>query len=665
MAVTYSLTDGTTTIDLIAATTISIRDTSQPPSIPGVAIQEPTRVTERWALRVKGTSNDNLASQLQTLIKLLRKASDFEDGVVFTKPVYLQVQMANETGARYALVHGATDLEFPFGIEKYVQNSSTAEIDVTIEREHPWRSAAPNTLPTASTLTASDGPASPTMVHVANFRDDGVLSSVKVDDGGAFTDIISAVTGTNLFPAAPAANDALYFLATDIPFKHCCAGVATAMASFAGTLVAEYYSGAAYSAMTLGTHFTVFDASGREITSLNELFTRTGLWSINIFPPSDWATVAVDGQTVYPFRIRISAFTSIGTVPTKDGNAIYAQRKNYVEIPAASLVGDSPQTTLIRLFSPSGGGATVGKANLSRILIGTKSDPASTFEPVLNLGNVDNPAGWTTAYGTDSSSVADNLAPGRAHAAVSFATEATSVVRVTLTGDDLLSSYAPGEYLVMVRCQQIGGSPGDCKVSVDVAIGGSGAYVPHVFLGEASPTEGADDGPEVLCMGGIDDPVLLQLPFSRAYNSDSLASTDIVVRVYAERESGASVLRLYDLWLMPIHEGSVSADDPVTDTTNGSSALRGGTILDVDGGVLANRTMKQIVVGANFIPAEEWTRVNRLPELKNIGVKTRLYFLMLHYATAWDSGPLVASLGNHLACSVYAHSRYAMLRGAG
>jgi hypothetical protein len=247
---------------------------------------------------------------------------------------------------------------------------------------------------------------------------------------------------------------------------------------------------------------------------------------------------------------------------------------------------------------------------------------------------------------------------------VSFATDATSVVRVTLTGDDILSSYAPGEYLVMVRCQQIGGSPGDCKVGAEVFLGAGAADDPHIFLGDSVPTLGADDGPEVLMMGSADEPALLQLPFSRAYNSDSLASVDLVLKIYAERTSGASTLRLYDIFLFPIHEGSIGVDDPVTDTTSGSSALRGGCVLDIDGGVLANRTLKQIVVGSNLIPAEEWGRYNRLPDFKNIGVKTRLYFLMLHYSTSWDGEPLVASLGNYLACSVYAHARYALLRGA-
>lgn len=673
MAVTYKLTDGTTTVDLIASSGFLISAGGmQAPSIPESALHGGATVVERFTLRVKGTSHDNVASQEQTLIKLLRKARDFHEGVWVTKPVYLQAQTAGETSARYAMVYGTPEIEGPSGLDVSFKLSNVLQnIGLAIEREHPWSSGAPNTLPTATTLGESDGPATPTMVHLANFRDDGNITHVFSDDGGVFSgNLISAATGTALWPAVPAVNDALYFISTDIAFKHVCLALAQA-GDQSWTLVLEYYNGANYNTvLTLGTNFTLFGGDGAEIASLaawlnGNITGDQALRSLNLFPPSDWATVAVNAVTGYPLRLRVSAFTSGSTIPQKNGNTIYSQRKNYVELPAASLVGDSPQTTLLRLFSPSGGGTTVGKANLSRMLVGARSNPASTFEPVLNLGNSDNPAAWSTAYGTDTAAAADNAAPGRAHAAVSFATEATSVPRVTLTGDDILSSYAPGEYEVLVRCQQIGGSPGDCKVGVEVFLAGSANDDPHVFLGEAVPTLGADDGPEVLLMGTADEPVILQLPFSRFYNADSLASVDLILKVYVERITGAATMRLYDLWLMPIDEGSVGVDDPVTDTTYGSSALRGGTVFDLDGGVLANRSLKYHVQGTALIPVEEWGRYNRLPELKNIGVKTRLYFLLLHYSTTWDGEPLVASLGNHLACKVYAHSRYALLRGAG
>jgi hypothetical protein len=196
----------------------------------------------------------------------------------------------------------------------------------------------------------------------------------------------------------PAANDHLYFGSTDIAFKHIIAAIAQA-GNQAWTLALEYYN-SAWVPLVWGTDFTILSPSGAEISGPSSLFqTTVGQWAINLFPKSDWTTVAINTVTAYWIRVTVSAFTSGATMPQKNGDTIYSQRKNYVEIPAASLVGDSPQTTLIRMFPPSGGGATVGKGNLSRILIGARSNPASTFEPVLNLGNSDNPAAWSTAYG--------------------------------------------------------------------------------------------------------------------------------------------------------------------------------------------------------------------------------------------------------------------------
>src|SRR3990167_1083744 len=372
MAATWKLTDGTTSVDLLNATGFRISEIGyQPPTIPESALHGVATVVERYTLRVKGTSHDNVASQEQTFIKLVRQARDFHEGVWSTKPVYLQMQTSGETSARYALVYGAPEFESPSGLEVTFKLSSVMQnVGLAIEREHPWSSHAPNTLPTASPLTASDGPASPTMVHVANFRDDGNLTHVFSDDGGAFSaNLISAASATALWPAVPVANDALYFGSTDIAFKHAMLALVQA-GNQNWDLALEYYNGADWNtALTLGTDYTLFRGDGAEITSLDDLFAYAGILSINFFPKSDWATVAVNAVTAYWLRLRVTAFTSGATIPQKDGSTIYSQRKNYVEIPATSLKGDSPQTTLIRLFAPSGGGATAGKANLSPILI--------------------------------------------------------------------------------------------------------------------------------------------------------------------------------------------------------------------------------------------------------------------------------------------------------
>jgi len=328
---------------------------------------------------------------------------------------------------------------------------------VSIVRTHPWSSQPVGTLGTALTLVESDGPAAPTKVHIANFRDDGTLTHVKVAQGAAFADIIAAGTGTDLWPAVPADEDFLYFGASgDTPCKHYCVNVAKAMTAFVGNLVLEYYNGVNWDTVTaLGTDYTIFAENGGEITDIDQLFTQTGMWTINVNPWSDWAKVIIDTATCWWIRIRIEAYTSMATIPEKNGDAIYAQSSNFVEIPAASIKGDSSPIANVRLWTPSGGDEDTTFANLSRVLIGAKSEHGNVdldaFEPFLNAGDEDNPGACTLTYGDDSSSVADTEAPGSYHGYCDFGVTETMAKRVTFVLDDLLPSY-DGEYRLLVGC---------------------------------------------------------------------------------------------------------------------------------------------------------------------------------------------------------------------
>jgi len=402
-------------------------------------------------------------------------------------------------------------------------------------------------------------------------------------------------------------------------------------------------------------------AEGAEQTSEDAIFEIAGQWMISIHPPADWASTTVNTVAGYWIRINLDAVTATTTVPTKSDDAIYFQSSNYVEVPAASIKGDAPPLSIIRIHAPSGGDETVGPANLSRILIGAKSEHGgvslATFEPFINLGNVDNPAAWTITNGTDASSVADVQAPGGTHCAISFATDTTMGARVTALGDNILDDYE-GEYRLLVGMQQIGGAAGDCNLKARVFVGGSDVTDPHADTRER-PTRGFDDGIEVLDLG------LIRFPLTRRQYGDAVANTDIAVQIHAERTTGTSTLELYYIFLFPISEGSVGADDPVADGTNGSSALRGGNVLDIDNGVIADRTVKYVFDGTNLVPVEEWARFNRPMPFDNLGVKTRLYFLMETYsANGWDLEPLVAGLGNAVMVEVFMHYSYNLLRGS-
>lgn len=499
----------------------------------------------------------------------------------------------------------------------------------------------------------------PTKTHLVNFRDDVDVTHVKEKDAAAYAAI---GLGGRLFPAVVAQNDAVIIGSTDQPLKSIVipklsdAGVFTT-----STLILRYSTGAAaWTTLTLGTDYTCYPGP-----TLEDCLSQTDEdIVININMPDD-AVKFNDGAAVAHYI----AIWENNAAPVYASNPylnlreqIYAQRSNHIEIPTSFLKGDSPPLANIRLWTPAGGDDDTSFANLSRILVGIKSEHGNVnldeFEPFLNAGNVDNPAACTLTYGDDTASVADTEAPGGYHGYCDFAGTETIAKRVTFEMDDLLPSY-DGEYRLLVGVQQIGGDPGDIVTKGRTFIGGTGDSDPHTDT-RKKKTRGESNGMEVLDLGFV------RFPLSRAYYADSLAATNIAVEILMERLTGTSVIRIYFAYLFPVSEGSVGVDDPVTDIATGSSALRGANVLDIDAGLIADRNQKYMVVGDELVPAQEWGRFNRPIEFKNRDVRTRLYFLMLHFAEGndWNTEPLIATPGCHMLCEIFMSYGFATLRGA-
>jgi hypothetical protein len=556
-----------------------------------------------------------------------------------------------------------------------------AGVQLKLIREHPWRHLPAGQLGTpnadttthgrpAATLGASNGPADPVLVWVANFRDDGDVTHIYHYDDSTATfsaNLISAADGTALWPAAPAAADLHYAGSTDIAFKHVCYGLKLG-ADINWDTKLQYWSGAAWTDMTLGTEYTINRVDNGEVVDDDDFFATEdgGIFAINLFPDlmTGWAKTVINAVNAYWIRINIVAVTSTTVIPQKDGATIYAQRSNYVEVPAASIKGDSWPIACIRGWAPSGGDEHPDKPNISRVLIGAKSDSEDgkvdldNFEPMLNCGNQDNPGAWTVLYDTDSAAAADIGYPGGFKATTSFATDGTLLVRLKFTGVGVAPSYR-GEYRVFVGFKQIGGVAGDVSLSARVFNGEELDFDPHTDLLLYSSLS-HDLGIEVADLG------LIQLPRSRTYDNDPYTPVNVALHLLAERAGGSTAtLEWAWVYLWPVQDGSVGIDDPVTDSNRGSSALRGGSYFELDNGCVANRTVKFQHHGNNEIsPSEEYARFDRPIEFRNLGKRTRLYFLMEHYTSeGWATEPLIASLGVALAVEVFFHYRYLMLRG--
>jgi hypothetical protein len=677
MARTYKITDGTLSVDLLATGAtgfIPSRGGLGPNRVAptmnlvqaegfsggGLVSMNFPLVTDTWTLYIKGSSANNVATQLRSLLELLILAARYHTEPRQNKPVYIETQMTGETNLRYSLVYGPPELVIPDQFDFPLEGDSLVEhLSVQVVREPFWRSAVPGVKGTALILAPTDGPTTPTAVHISNAYEVEDIAEIKVEDNGTgFTDIDGA--NDALFPATVAQNDALYSGNTNVPPRTIVIPkLQTKAVITTSSLVLEYYKSAAWTELVLGTDYTCYPGP-----TLEDCFEQNDVdIVINIKPPSDWITLAVDGDTCYWVRIRESnASPSWGTVPVGHATyVIYSQQSPVVEIPSTAIKGDVSPYLLIRLISPSGGDDTPSFASTSRILIGLKSRGLTKFVSHLNTGGDDNPADWTATQLTDATATADVQAPGGKHSAVSFSTDSTLTSRVRLTGDNILDSWV-GEYRAFLRVQQVGGSGGDCNFLLRTFVGGYSSEDPHTDSAEV-PTVTADDGIEVLDMG------VVRLPFAKPLNADTLSGVDVIFEVLAERNTGSSTLKIYDLILIPIDEWVVGLDDPLSDVDTGGSALRGSTALDVDGGVIAFRTSKMQKIGGNWILSENWARMGPAPTINDVETKARLYFIIMHYEDVaasgnWGQAPFFGDLGAHLSVEIYGHMNYVFLRGS-
>ncbi len=667
MARTATITDDDLTVDLSDKAAIAAKSPSgfgttrfdpaaYDAKVPG---EDALLFVENWELVVHGTDQDDLADKTRVLIKLLRRAFLYRTDQEYREshqPVYITMQITGETNARYALVWGCRFLESPdlFGPE-VTYSSIIREFGVTISR-YIWRGTKPGVLPTVTTLTPTNGSASPVFVHVSNFRDDVNITHIFNEDisaGPAWSGNLHGTNGFTIFPDPIGTDDQIDIGSTDNFLKHIVLPKLSVAATLTTTDLKLYYYNGGWVELTLGTEYTLFPGP-----TLKDCLEQTDYdIVISVLPKADAVTVAVNGVTAYWILIveaHVAPVYAVHAV-THAGQPDYAQRTPEVRIPVSALSGDVPPYLLARFHAPYGGDENEGFANISRIVIGSKENPG-VFTSHLNAGGDDNPAGWNVSFETDTAVNPEVRSPGGANAHCDFGGDETMVNRLDITGTAKMGAWV-GQYRVFITARQSGGAAGDLGVMLRTYIHESEVYSPKYDTKTVSP-QASDNGPEVLDLG------LLKIPFTRAANADDLTDADIIFEIHAERTTGAGEIYFTQLILIPVDKWSYELDDPIMDSVNGTSALRGDSVLQVDGGVLGLRTGKFIRNGAYLYPAEEWGRGG--PSLMvEPETETYLYFVLMHFRVGgtWGEGPFIASMGCHVAVELYAHACYSILRG--
>jgi len=212
------------------------------------------------------------------------------------------------------------------------------------------------------------------------------------DEGTGFTDETTDANSAGagdvaIFPAVPANNDAFYIgenFSTSAPFNSIKWNISTALT--AGTIIAEYYNGSAWVSLTLTTDETV-------------LLTVTGSKYMKFDEPADWAAVAVNGQSRYWVRFRVTDATAmnqplatqiwLGRYPTSlanttDGSMTTVSGTGTVLLGAA---GDSGYLTYDLASSKrvlvSARVGVWSSANISKTVVGFSTDGTTFYEANL------------------------------------------------------------------------------------------------------------------------------------------------------------------------------------------------------------------------------------------------------------------------------------------
>ena len=677
MAQTLNITDGTTTVSLVNASGFFVRGWDPGIGAPrilssysslydGNKLQSVKRdnVRETLTVKLKGSTQDNAAAQLQVLQQLLRKAALYHTSARHTTPVYLTAKADSESNTRYSLLYtgylkSPTSAHEPLFTRDFVINNMT----LYIEREPYWRSHAPGTLSTALALVnAENAAANGTRQLVGNFYGEVPLSHVYAYDNSetAFSANLVASSSYNHFEVSgstPAVNDIMYFGSNTKAF-HTLVLNLSASYTADGFVDAQYYNGSWVDINAAFGGSFPYQVGGASRVYVDGYGNPR---SVTIGAKDDFATVAINSVTAYWIRLQLRD-TPTGTA-TQATVPAYTLKHNYIEIPATTIDGDSPPKMMIALR----GAGTTSASNpsmmkLSRIYMGAKSRGLTNFQSCWGFNNQAN-GDFTVGAGTDGTITDDAEAPGGQSLRISFATTETKALRVALD-DSQIEDYI-GKYRCFLRAQQIGGSAGDCTVSIRFVV----EYAASVQ--EASVYETAtkafvstDSNAELIDFG------IVNIPSTGINTGDTLDNADntLKIGVYATRSTGAGVLRLYDVVLLPIDEWSCVLNDPIQDTSVTATCFMTNRTLQFDSGVLAKRTSITITpiddgtIPSHF-PLADWELRGVYPDLLP-DRQYRIYVLMAYYNGTFGTLPFLSSAGSIACCEIYAHEQWELLRGA-
>lgn len=486
-------------------------------------------------------------------------------------------------------------------------------------------------------------------VYITNGRMRTQLTHIYYYDnapGVWSANLIGTALPYGLLPAAPAANDVIYFgcstaLPNDAPFSNLVFDIGTSDAAFVNGVL-EYYSSVGPGWVTLsiqGDVNALFSVSGRKILC----------WKI----PATWITNTVHGVAGWWVRYTNSGgYAGVATSPTQQHQDVYYANTPRVEIDHAQVGGDIPalcKVTVARQdgFARGAFGSTDPPENAQRVILGLRSTSrGNNFTAYINLSDEQNPAGISVTAGTGTAFYDDIRYPsGRKMVYTSAGVEA-SAMRAGITFSSSLCSEYYGRFRVLgiVKAGTGAYSLWTLELELDAVYTNVTTEVSAsepVLLGNTTYAQILDFG--TLAMPPVNS--LPTVPYQVALRLNIAAS-------------GAGTLSLISLILIPADEWS----GEFIETGGRHTAIAVDEALVIDS-VTSPKNQLQAYSEKSSQALIDWQAVAGYPIALKNNVTQRLWFLSAYASTSainvWLYDPAITH-----AIQVYKAQRYLSMRGA-
>lgn len=479
---------------------------------------------------------------------------------------------------------------------------------------------------------------------ISNYAHEVNITHLKIDDGGAFTDLWPMTPPTTLFPAVPALNDALYIGIMNEMVNRAapCNAVfdlSTAMSATIGYgITFEYYNGA-WGTLTIQDNTNLY---GDAVSA----FSKTGVGSVHWIIPTDIALVTIDGVSAYWVRARVSTLSGTMTPPIQQNREVYIETGPYIDVPETISGGiEAPARLKIRNQSD---GSTNPVLHSNRIIAGLRqTSRGSLFRAYLNLtpvaqGNV----GIVSEIGPDGT-FQDGVEFPAGRRLLVEAVQTTLTNIVTLTLDEAIAPDYYGTYHVFVRGTHTVGTRVDLILRIRYQSGSGGVISTSKETGFKTSSAF-----ELLDFG--------TMTFSAKNNQGD----ESIIAIQAKNVNGPSPTvdaRLYDIILIPVDEWAIDAVDNSGGGGSDIGNINGvGRYLEVDS-TSQLESISAIVKDTNNKITSIYTPVANGQAILRTSTSQRIWFLSARIggSSEWISEPWVAH-----SIQLFRNEQFLGMRGA-